>query len=111
MFSFCPGIPKTSFKTYSNDELNFFKFASIVLNEFPEALRQIFVDMWDKRVAPHHSNQVWDDSIGVHNLLLNIEGPKPKYPKIALFKTGTAPLFSKPLCMQKHLLYRTAKVT
>ena len=86
MFSFCPGIPKTSFKTYSNEELNFFKFASIVLNEFPEALRQIFVDMWDKRVAPHHSNQVWDDSIGVHNLLLNIEGPKTKIPKNSSFQ-------------------------
>ena len=66
--------------------MNFFKFASIVLNEFPEALRQVFVDMWDKRVAPHHSNQVWDDSVGVHNLLLNIEGPKTKIPKNSSFQ-------------------------
>ena len=86
MFPSCPGIPKTSFKAYSNEELNFFKFASIVLNEFPGALRQIFVDMWDKRVAPHHSNQVWDDSVGVHNLLLNIEGPKTKIPKNSSFQ-------------------------
>ena len=66
--------------------MNFFKFASIVLNEFPEALRQIFVGMWNKRIAPHHSNQVWDDSIGVHNLLLNIEGPKTKIPKNSSFQ-------------------------
>ena len=66
--------------------MNFFKFASIVLNEFPEALRQIFVDMWNKRIAPHHSNQVWDDSVGVHNLLLNIEGSKTKIPKNSSFQ-------------------------
>ena len=58
----------------------------MVLNEFPEALRQIFVDMWDTRIAPHHSNQVWDDSVGVHNLLLNIEGPKTKIPKSSSFR-------------------------
>ena len=58
----------------------------MVLNEFPEALRQIFVYMWDKRIAPHHSNQVWDDSVGVHNLLLNIEGPNTKIPKSSSFR-------------------------
>ena len=42
--------------------------------------------MWDKRIAPHHSNQVWDDSVGVHNLLLNIEGPKTKIPKNSSFQ-------------------------
>ena len=42
--------------------------------------------MWDKRIAPHHSNQVWDDSVGVHNLLLNIEGPKTKIPKNKSFQ-------------------------
>ena len=86
MAFFCPGIPKTSFKIYSNEELNFFKFASVVLNEFPEALREIFVDMWDTRIAPHHHNQVWDDSVRVHNLLLNIEGPKTKIPKSVSFR-------------------------
>ena len=58
----------------------------MVLYEFPEALRQIFVDMWDTRIAPHHSNQVWDDSVGVHQLLLNIEGPKTKIPKNCSFR-------------------------
>ena len=66
--------------------MNFFKFAFIVLNEFPEALRQIFVDMWDKRIAPQHSNQVWDDSVGVRNVFLNIEGPKTKIPKNSSFQ-------------------------
>ena len=42
--------------------------------------------MWDKRIAPHHSNQVWDDSVGVQNLLLNIEGPKTKIPKNSSFQ-------------------------
>ena len=42
--------------------------------------------MWDKRIAPHHSNQVWDDSVGVHKLLLKNEGPKPKIPKNSSFQ-------------------------
>ena len=81
MFSFfCPG------KTYSNEELNFFKFASIVLNEFPEALRQIFVDMWNKRIAPLHGKQVWNDSTGVRILLFESKGPKCKIPIYKPFK-------------------------
>ena len=81
MFSFfCPG------KTYSNEELNFFKFASIVLNEFPKALRQIFVDMWNKRIAPLHGKQVWNDSTGVRILLFESKGPKCKIPIYKPFK-------------------------
>ena len=42
--------------------------------------------MWDQRIAPHHGNQIWDDSVGVHKLLLNIEGPKTKIPKNSSFR-------------------------
>ena len=85
-FFFRPGTPKTSFKTYSNEELNFFKFVSIVLNEFPEALRQIFVDKWNKRFASLHGSQVWDDSTGVRILLFNSKDPKCKIPIYEPFK-------------------------
>jgi hypothetical protein len=69
---------------YSDEELNYFKFASIVLKEFPDALRSIFVDMWDTRVAP--SSTVWDDSSLVRNILHNNEAPSTKIPTNNSFK-------------------------
>ena len=69
---------------YSDEELNYFKFASIVLKEFPDALRSIFVDMWDIRVAP--SSTVWDDSSLVRNILHNNEAPSTKIPTNNSFK-------------------------
>jgi hypothetical protein len=69
---------------YSDEELNYFKFASFVLKEFPDALRSIFVDMWDTRVAP--SSKVWDDSPLVRNILHNNEAPSTKIPTNNSFK-------------------------
>jgi hypothetical protein len=73
-----------SIQPYSDEELNYFKFASIVLKEFPDALRSIFVDMWDTRVAP--SSIVWDDSPFVRNILHNNEAPNTKIPTNNSFK-------------------------
>ena len=73
-----------SVQPYSDEELNYFKFASIVLKEFPDALRSIFVDMWDTRVAP--SSTVWDDSPLVRNILHNNEAPNTKIPTNNSFK-------------------------
>ena len=73
-----------SVQPYSDEELNYFKFASIVLKEFPDALRSIFVDMWDTRVAP--SSTVWDDSPLVRNILHNNEAPSTKIPTNNSFK-------------------------
>ena len=53
---------------------------------FPKPCVRSFVDMWNKRIAPLHGNQVWDDSTGVRSLLLNIEGPKTKIPTNTSFK-------------------------
>jgi hypothetical protein len=69
---------------YSDEELNYFKFASFVLKEFPDALRSIFVDMWDTRVAP--SSTVWDDSPLARNTLHNNEAPNTKIPTNKSFK-------------------------
>jgi hypothetical protein len=76
---------------YSHEELNYFKFASIVFKEFPDALRSIFVDMWDTRVAP--SSTVWDDSLFVRNKLkgdvaakLPMNEPFEKWDCTALFQ-------------------------
>ena len=73
-----------SIQPYSVEELNYFKFASFVLKEFPDALRSIFVDMWDTRVAP--SSTVWDDSSRVRNILHNNEAPNTKIPTNNSFK-------------------------
>ena len=65
--------------TFSLEQLNFFKFSSVVLDEFPLVLRRVFVKMWDNQVAPTPGFQKWDDSPLVRNMFLNKEGGKTKY--------------------------------
>ena len=65
---------------FSDEQLNFFKFASLVLNEFPKALRQTFKTMWDITHGHHHSFQLWDDSTTVRNMFAATEGGKTKVP-------------------------------
>ena len=62
-----------------SQHLNFFKFSSVVLDEFPVALRQVFVYMWDNQVAPTPGFIQWDDSPLVRNMFLKKEGGKTKY--------------------------------
>ena len=61
---------------FTNEQLNYFKFAYVVLNEFPKVLRQTFKRMWDNTFA----YQSWDDSIAVRNMFLATEGGKTKVP-------------------------------
>ena len=65
---------------FQDEQLNYFKFASIVLNEFPKALRQTFRSMWDTTIGHLPAFQPWDDSIVVRNLFLRSEGGKTKVP-------------------------------
>ena len=65
--------------TFSLEQLNFFKFSSVVLDEFPITLRSVFVHMWDNQVAPTPGFQNWDDSPLVRNMFLSKEGGKTKY--------------------------------
>ena len=67
-------------KPFSKEELNFFKFSSIVLDEFPKAVRQIFKTLWDSKIAVLPGYQVWDDSTAVRNMLLKSEGGKTGIP-------------------------------
>ena len=64
---------------FSSEQLNFFKFSVIVLDEFPDALRQVFVSMWDNQVAPTPGFSKWDDSILVRKMFLKKEGGRTKY--------------------------------
>ena len=72
-------FPCVTMSPYSSEQLNFFKFSTIVLDEFPVALRQVFVYMWDKQVASTPDLQKWDDSPLVRNMFLRKEGGKTKY--------------------------------
>ena len=65
--------------TFTSEQLNFFKFSTVVLDEFPVALRQVFVYMWDNQVAPTPGFQKWDDSPHVRKMFLKKEGGKTKY--------------------------------
>ena len=63
-------------KSITDEQLNYCKFSTIVVDEFPKALRQSFKHMWDN-VGPA---PIWDDSEVVRNLFLAIEGSKTKVP-------------------------------
>ena len=60
-------------KSFTDEQLNFFKFSTIVVDEFPKALRQTFKLMWDNKFK---SGPIWDDSVVVRKLLLTKEGWK-----------------------------------
>ena len=63
---------------FSDKQLNFFKFSSLVLNEFPKVLRQTFKTMWDNTHGGRPGFQLWDDSTAVRNLFATTEGGKTK---------------------------------
>ena len=65
---------------FSDEQLNFFKFSSLVLNEFPKALRQTFKTMWDNTYGGRPGFHLWDDSSAVRNLFATAEGGRTKVP-------------------------------
>ena len=65
---------------YRDEELNYFKFSSLVLNEFPKALRQTFKTMWDNTFGHRPGFQLWDDSLAVRNLFVSTEGGTTRVP-------------------------------
>ena len=65
---------------FSDEQLNFFKFSSVVLNEFPKALRQTFKTMWDNTYGGRPGFQLWDDSLAVRKLFATTEGGRTKVP-------------------------------
>ena len=65
---------------YQDEDLNYFKFSSLVLNEFPKALRQTLKTMWDNTYGHRPGFQLWDDSSTVRNLFVATEGGRTKVP-------------------------------
>ena len=64
--------------TFSLEQLNYFKFATVVFDEFPTVLRKVFVHLWDTKVAYTTGFIAWDDSLLVRNMFLKEEGGKTK---------------------------------
>ena len=75
-----PVVGKMALQPFTNEQLNYFKFAFLVLNEFPKALRQTFKQMWNNTFASLPGFQPWDDSNAVRNLFLSTEGGASKVP-------------------------------
>ena len=67
-------------KPFTSEQLNFFKFSTLVLDEFPKVLRQIFISIWNSKVAIRPGFITWDDSPKVRNMLLTCEGGKTAIP-------------------------------
>ena len=65
---------------FSGEQLNFFKFSLLILDEFPRTLRQTFKTMWDNTYGGLPGFQLWDDSTAVRNLFATTEGGKTKVP-------------------------------
>lgn len=65
---------------FRDEQLNYSKYALIVLNEFPNALRQTFKLMWDNNFGYLPGYQMWDDSDAVRKLFLSTEGGTTKVP-------------------------------
>ena len=65
---------------FTSEQLNYFKFASIVLNEFAIALRQTYKSMWDNIFGHRPGYQLWDNSMVVRKLFLAEEGGKSEVP-------------------------------
>ena len=65
---------------FRDEQLNYFRFAYLVINEFPKALRQAFKYMWANKFRHLPAYQHWDDSITARNSFLVTEGGKTRVP-------------------------------
>ena len=72
---------------FSDEQLNFFKFSSLVLNEFPKALRQTFKTMWDNTYGHRPGFQLWDDSTAVRKMFDSEEAKSGKKTKVPVLQS------------------------
>lgn len=73
-------VREMALQPFRDEQLNYFKFAYLVINEFPKALRQTFRSMWDNNNGHLPGHKPWDDSTAVRNLFLVTEGGKTRVP-------------------------------
>ena len=72
---------------FSDEQLNFFKFATLVLDEFPKALRQTFKTMWDNTYGHRPGFQLWDDSTAVRKMFDSEEAKSGKKTKVPVLQS------------------------
>ena len=77
----------TALQPFNDEQLNFFKFSSLVLNEFPKALRQTFKTMWDNTYGHRPGFQLWDDSTAVRNMFDSEEAKSGKKTKVPVLQS------------------------
>ncbi|XP_073248643.1 uncharacterized protein [Porites lutea] len=77
----------TALQPFSDEQLNFFKFSSLVLNEFPKALRQTFKTMWDNTYGHRPGFQLWDDSTTVRKMFDSEEAKSGKKTKVPVLQS------------------------
>ena len=95
---------------FQDEELNFAKFANIVLGEFPKALRKAFVSKWDKTYGNLPGYKLWDDSVAVRNLFLGNEKGKTKVPThLSYNEWDCTALFQATIYARSFALNRTSR--
>lgn len=75
-------LPVNAHWDSSEEQLNFFKFARVVFDEFPKAICKTFVTLWDSKFGSIHP---WDDSDDVHCMLQEKEGLGKNGEKLSSF--------------------------
>ena len=71
----------------SDEQLNFFKFAFLVLDVFPKALRQAFKTMWDNKLGHRRGLQTWDDSTIVRQMFYTEEAKNGKKTEVPVHQS------------------------
>lgn len=61
---------KMTLPLFTKEQVNYFKFAYIVVSEFPKALRQSFEHLWNTTYGHRPGYRFWDDSEEVRTMFL-----------------------------------------
>ena len=64
---------KMTLPPFTKEQVNYFKFAYIVVSEFPKALRQSFEHLWNTTYGHRPGYRSWDDSKEVRGMFLSEE--------------------------------------
>ena len=92
---------KMTLPPFTKEQVNYFKFAHIVVNEFPKALRQIFKHLWDTTYGHRPGYRFWDDSEEVRKMFLHEEGGTTKVPTdLSYTEWGCSDLFRATIFSQ-----------
>ena len=67
----CRALLEGKMIEFKKEQLNYFKFTSVVNSELLKALRKTFKAMWDEKFGP---SEIWDDSESVRKSFLAKEG-------------------------------------